>query len=291
MLIGAHVSSAGGLDKAVERAEALGCESMQIFNQSPRMWRPSHYGQDEYTAFRERIARSSVRSVVIHAVYLINCASRDREIRKKSIAALTQALRAGAGIGAAGVVLHPGSTGGENLSESMERLAKALVRSLAASEECPVLLENTAGAGGTIGRNFDELARLVELLAKVDGELSDRVGVCLDSCHLFASGIDITTVDAMAKTIDSFDESVGLERLKCLHLNDSKAPFGSNRDRHENLGDGEIGHKGLVAFLSDSRLSGLPVILEVPGPMKKGPDVGQIEIAKRLLKEAYSTRS
>ncbi len=286
MLIGAHVSTAGGLEKSIERAEAIGARSMQIFNQSPRMWRPTSYTEDQFALFRRRLEESSVESVVIHAVYLINCASNEREIRSKSLKSLAQALKVGSAIGAAGVVLHPGSAKNRPRDEAIKRISEALFQALSESEDCPVLLENTAGAGGTIGRDFDELATILSGVESLDSSSVDRVGFCLDSCHLFASGIDIRTPELVAGVVDEFEKSVGLDRLRCIHLNDSKVPFNSNKDRHENLGDGELGEDGLIAFLGEPRFDALPVILEVPGFGKDGPDRKQVGIANRLAKRA-----
>lgn len=282
MIVGAHVSTAGGLSKAIPRGEEIGANAIQIFNQSPRMWKPTNYSQADFDQFRDLVKQSSIESVVIHAVYLINCASKEPELKEKSLASLTQALRVGDGIGADGVVLHPGSCKGEPVEEAIERVAEALVTCIGATERCSILLENTAGAGGTLGRDFGQLAEIVGQIKKLDSSSAKRVGVCLDSCHLFAAGFDITTKEKMAAVIDSFDSEVGLERLRCIHLNDSMMPLGSNRDRHANLGDGEIGKDGLKAFLAEPRLKGLPIILEVPGAEKKGPDARQIAIAKGL---------
>jgi deoxyribonuclease-4 len=283
MLIGGHVSSAGGLARAVERAEALGCETMQIFNQSPRAWRPSRYTSADFRAFRERIANSPVESLFIHAVYLINLASDDAEIRRKSLASLTHALCVGDAIEAGGVIVHPGSAKGATQERAMKSIGDALKRALSDSESCPLLLENTAGAGGTVGRSFDELATLVERTGA-----HDRVGVCLDSCHLFASGHEVREPSALSKVVDACKRKLGLARLRCLHLNDSKTAFGSNTDRHANLGEGELGEDGIRVFLAEPRFEGLPVLLEVPGPDGKGPDRRQIEIAKRLRAAARS---
>jgi deoxyribonuclease-4 len=285
MLIGGHVSSAGGLVRALERAEAFGCEAMQIFNQSPRAWRPTKYSAADLEAFRERRADSPVTSVVIHAVYLINCASDDPEIRRKSLASLTHALCIGDAIDADGVVVHPGSGKGAAAEQTLALIGDAFVEALSKSERCPLLLENTAGAGGTVGRSFSELAALLE---RTGGH--ERARVCLDSCHLLASGHEIRTPEAIAEVIDDFEREVGLDRLACLHLNDSKTPLGANRDRHENLGEGELGNAGLRAFLGEPRFEGLPVLLEVPGPDGKGPDKRQIDIAKRLRKQALAAR-
>ena len=281
MLIGGHVSSAGGLERAVERAEVLGCETMQIFNQSPRAWRPTKYGPKDFEAFRTRFASSEVRSVFVHAVYLINCASDDAEVRRKSLESLTHALRIGDEMEADGVIVHPGSSKGAAAEAAYPLIGDAFAKALSQTVHCPLLLENTAGSGDTIGRSFVQLAAVIEHTGG-DG----RIGVCLDSCHLLASGHEVREAEEFAKVVDECDRQLGLERLKCLHLNDSKTPLGSNVDRHANLGDGELGEDGIKTFLGEPRFEGLPVLLEVPGPEGKGPDRKQIEIAKRLRDEA-----
>jgi deoxyribonuclease IV len=279
MLVGGHVSTSGGLVKAYERGIEFGCDAIQIFNQSPRMWRPTQYKQADIDEFRERMASGPIESVVIHAVYLINAASRDAEVRKKSLASLTQALRVGDAIGADGVVFHPGSTVGEPLDESIERVGEAIRHVLAESERCPLLLEDTAGAGGTIGRDFAELERLIEL-----GGGGERLGVCLDCCHMLASGYDITTADKLTEVVDECVSMVGLERVRCLHVNDSATPLGSNRDRHAKLPDGELGSRGLSAFLSEPRFEGLPALLETK------LDAEQVATAKELRKKGLAAR-
>lgn len=280
MLIGAHVSTSGGLPKAIERGAELGCESIQVFNQSPRMWRPTKYGEEDYAAFREAMDDSPVEAVAIHAVYLINCASKDKELRKKSLGSLTHALRTGDGIGAAGVVLHPGAQKGEPLGPSMKRAAKTIAAALKDSESCPLLLEQTAGHKGLLGRDFDQTAELIELAGG-----GSRLGLCLDSCHLFVQGYDVTDPDSLSEIVDEADAKVGLDRLRCLHVNDAAAPLGSCRDRHANLGKGEMGKGGLRAFLSEPRFENLPATLETPGPNKKGPDRKEVQAAKRLRRE------
>jgi deoxyribonuclease-4 len=285
MLIGAHVSTSGGLATAIGRGAELGCESIQIFNQSPRMWRPTRFGPDDFTAFREAIAASPVEAVVIHAVYLINCATKDAEMRKKSLASLTHALRTGDGIGAAGVVLHPGAQKGEPHGPSMKRAAKVIAAALQDSESCPLLLEQTAGHKGLLGRNFDETSELIELAGA-----GDRLGLCLDSCHLFVQGYDITDAAHLGSVLDEADEKVGLDRLRCVHVNDAAAPLGSCRDRHANIGQGEMGKRGLAAFLSEPRFEGLPATLETPGPNKKGADRKEVLAAKRLRKAGLKQR-
>jgi deoxyribonuclease-4 len=286
MLIGAHVSPAGGLPKAIERGAERDCQAIQIFNQSPRMWRPTAYGDDDFTAFREAMAQSSVKAVLIHAVYLLNCASEDREIRDKTRQSLIQSLRVGAGIGATGVVLHPGSAKQGDIGKAISRAGKVIGQALSETEGCPLHLENTAGAGGTLGRSFQELRDLLEA-----GGGGKRLGVCLDSCHLFASGYDIRTAHGLAETLDGFDQVVGLERLHSLHLNDSQTPLGSNRDRHANVGSGELGRKGCAAFLSAPSLQKLPCILETPGENREGPSRKEVALAKRLRKQGIAARS
>ena len=281
MLIGAHVSTAGGLSNAIDRGTELGCESIQIFNQSPRMWRPTRYGPDDFAAFRGAMDASPVEAVVIHAVYLINCATKDRELRRKSLASLTHALRTGDGIGAAGVVLHPGAQKGEPLRASMERAAKVIAAALDDSEGCPLLLEQTAGHKGLLGRDFDQTAELIALAGS-----GRRLGLCLDSCHLFVQGYDVTDPKSLGEIVDEADAKVGLERLRCLHVNDAAAPLGSCRDRHANIGKG-----GLAAFLSEPRFEGLPAPLETPGPRRKGPDRKEVQAAKRLRKAGLKARA
>jgi deoxyribonuclease-4 len=283
MLIGGHVSSAGGLVKALERAEDLGCETMQIFNQSPRAWRPTKYSDADFEEFRARFAESPVDSCFIHAVYLINVASDDADVRAKSLASLEHALSVGDAIGAAGVIVHPGSGRGASHDQTIEMIGSAFKRALVHTDRCPLILENTAGAGFTVGRHFDELADVIDSVGK-----DKRLGVCLDSCHLLASGHEVRDVRALADLVDEHDRKLGPDRLRCLHLNDSAAPLGSNRDRHATLGDGELGEEGIRVFLAEPRFQGLPVLLET-GPAG-GPDRDQIEIAKRLRDEAQSLR-
>ncbi len=257
MLIGAHVSPAGGLWKAVERGVEVGAESIQIFNQSPRMWRPTNYTEEDLARFREARDASAVQAVLIHAVYLLNCASDDPEIREKSLASLTHSLRVGDAIGATGVVLHPGSAKTGDVGEAIGRAGEVIREALAQSERCALHLEDTAGAGGTLGRSFEELAALIEA-----GGGSERLGMCLDSCHLLASGYEIRTVDGLDRTLADCDRVVGLDRLHSIHLNDSLSKFGSNRDRHAPPGQGEIGLDGLAVFLSEPRFQDLPVVME-----------------------------
>jgi deoxyribonuclease-4 len=285
MLIGAHVSPAGGLPKAIARGVERGCRAIQIFNQSPRMWRATVYRDEDVAAFREAMSDSPIDAVLIHAVYLLNCASEDPDIRSKSLASLTHSLRAGHAIGAAGVVLHPGSAKTGHVGEAIERAAATIREALQESEGCELHLENTAGAGGTLGRSFEELAALV------DGAGGDaRLGVCLDSCHLFASGYDIRTPGEMASVLRQFTRKLGRGRVRSLHLNDSQTPLGSNRDRHANLGEGELGEDGCSAFLSAPALQKLPCVLETPGENRSGASAQEVAFAVALRERGIAAR-
>jgi deoxyribonuclease-4 len=286
MLIGAHVSPAGGLPKAIERGAERGCRAIQIFNQSPRMWKPTVYRDEDVAAFREAMAASRIDAVLIHAVYLINCASEDPDIRAKSLASLTHSLRVGQAIGAAGVVLHPGSAKTGDVGEAIARAGAAIGEALAESEGCELHLEDTAGAGGTLGRSFDELARLLE-----GAGAGARLGVCLDSCHLFASGYDIRTVRGVTDVLREATRKLGRGRVRSLHLNDSQTPLGSNRDRHANIGTGELGEAGCAAFLSAPGLQRLPCVLETPGVNREGPPREEVLLAMALRERGIAARS
>jgi deoxyribonuclease IV len=285
VLIGAHVSTAGGLANAVARGLDLNCEAIQIFNQSPRAWRPTAYGDDDFAGFREAFADSPLRSVAIHAIYLINCASTEPDIKRKSRASLVAALRLGDGIDADGVVLHAGARKGKPHAASMRRAGKAIAAALADSDRCPLLLENTAGTQGPLGKNFDELAELLEL-AGGDG----RLGVCIDCCHLLASGFEIRSPDTLATVVDELDAKVGLDRLRLLHVNDSRIPLGGNRDQHAIIGEGELGNNGIATFLSEPRFDGLPALIETGAGGGGGPARDDVRKAKRLRREGLRRR-
>jgi deoxyribonuclease-4 len=288
MLIGAHVSPAGGPAKAVDRGVERACRAIQIFNQSPRQWKPTVYDDEKVAAYKEAFAASPVESLLIHAVYLVNCASEDPDMREKSLASLIGSLRAGAALGAAGVVLHPGSAlkDGGSAEAAIGRAAETIAEALKETEGCDLHLENTAGAGGTLGRTFEELSALIEGAGG-----GKRLGACLDSCHLLASGYDIRTADGLSAVIDEFDRVVGCDRLGSLHVNDSVTPLGSNRDRHAPLGEGELGEEGCRAFLSEPRFEGLPCVFEGPGTGGEQVEPIDIALAWRLRAEGLMARS
>lgn len=262
-----------------------GCRAIQIFNQSPRMWRPTTFRDEDVAAFRVAMQESPVDAVLIHAVYLLNCASDEPEIREKSLASLTHSLRVGQRIGAGGVVLHPGSAKTGDVKAALARAAGTIREALADSDECPLHLENTAGAGGTLGRSVEELA---ELLDACGG--GERLGLCLDSCHLLASGYDIRTLQGVDGLLGEISAQVGLERVGSLHLNDSQTPLGSNRDRHANIGRGELGRKGCAAFLSAPAFAELPCILETPGKDRGGATRQEVTLARTLYRQGVAAR-
>jgi deoxyribonuclease-4 len=285
MLIGAHVSPAGGPANAVARGVERGCDAIQIFNQNPRAWKPTVYSDEQVTDFRAAMASSRVDALLIHAVYLLNAATTDKEMRDKTRASLIASLRAGDALGAHAVVLHPGSALAGKVAPAIKRAGKVIAQALGESETCPLHLENTAGTGGTLGRSFQELADLIDA-----GGGSPRLGLCLDSCHMFASGYDIRTEEGLTEVLDECSEVVGLDRLGSLHLNDSQTPLGSNRDRHADIGEGELGRRGCAVFLSEPRFAELPCVLETPGPDRHGPTKAQITMTRRLLGQGARRR-
>ena len=276
MLFGAHVSVSGGISTAIDRAEELGCDAVQVFTQSPRMWKPTDHSEEQLERFRTRRNEVGVGSIVCHALYLVNLASADRVIRRKSIAALRATMETASAIEADGVVFHVGSHLGAGLTSALRRVVPPLGDLLDLTDDrLWLLLENSAGAGGTIGRSVDELATIVDKLDR-----HPRLGICLDSCHWWVSGIDVTDPDVLDEELAGIDERMGPGRVRCLHVNDAAVGLGSNSDRHASLGEGTIG-EGLGIFLAHPAFEGIPAILETAGP--DGTYVGEL----RLLTELY----
>jgi deoxyribonuclease-4 len=281
MYIGAHLSSAGGIHTAVDRAEAVGAESLQVFTQSPRAWRPTNHDPTTFDRFRERRAEVGLHGVLCHALYLCNFAAPNDEVYEKSVAALRNTMEVASAIGADGVVVHVGSHLGSGFEHGLERVLPAMDQVLELStDETWLLMENSAGAGGTIGRSIDELATIYERLDR-----HPRLGICLDSCHLYVSGIDVTDPVAFDALLDEVDTSIGLDRLRALHVNDSATELGSNRDRHANIGEGLLG-ESLGVFLGNPRLQGLPAVLETAGPENRGPDANEVRKTKEIRARA-----
>jgi deoxyribonuclease-4 len=275
VLYGAHDSTAGGISTAIDRAEELGCDAVQIFTQSPRMWRPTEHSEEEVARFRARREEAGVRAVVCHALYLVNLAGADRDMHKKSVTAMQASLETARAIGADGVVFHVGSHLGKGLAAGYRRAVPALRRLLELTDErLWLVLENSAGAGGTMGRSVDELATFVDRLDR-----HPRLGICLDSCHWFVSGVDVTDPDALNEAVAGLDSAIGLDRLRCLHVNDADAPLGSNRDRHASLGLGVM-KDGIGTFVAHPAFETLPAILETHGP--DGGYAGELRLLREL---------
>jgi deoxyribonuclease IV len=275
--IGAHVSSSGGIDKAIDRAVEIGADSVQVFTQSPRTWRPTNHDPASFDRFREKRAEAGIGGVVCHALYLCNLAAPDDTVYEKSVAAMRNTMEVGNGIGADGVVFHVGSHLGSGFEAGLERVLPAMEQVLELStDETWLLMENSAGAGGTIGRSIEELATIYDRMGR-----HPHLGICLDSCHLWVSGVDVTEPTALDGCLDEVDSAIGLDRLRALHVNDAAAPFASNRDRHANILEGELGEK-LGVFLGNARLQDLPAVLETAGPENRGPDANEIRKTKEL---------
>ncbi len=275
MLFGAHVSAAGGISKAIDRIEAIGGNAVQVFTQSPRMWKSTQHAPEELERFRSRRREARVRHVTCHALYLVNLASRDSEIRSKSFEALRATMETAQGIDADAVVFHVGSHLGYGFDEAVKVVAPPLRELLGLTTEGLWLcLENAAGAGGTIGRSVAELAALCD---ELDGHA--RLGVCLDSCHWWASGLDVTDAEALDQALEDLDSRLGLERLRVLHVNDAKSPLGSNRDRHDVVARGLLGN-GLATFLGHPAFRDLPALLET-WP-EDGLSSADIDLLRRL---------
>ena len=257
MLFGAHVSAAGGISKAIDRIEEIGGDAVQVFTQSPRMWKPTEHSDEELERFRARRREARVEHVSCHALYLVNLASRDETVRENSLSALKATMTTAHGIGADAVIFHVGSHLGYGFDEAVEVVVPAVRELLElTTDELWLCMENAAGAGGTIGRSVAELAALSDALGG-----HPRLGLCLDSCHWWASGVDVSDRSALEAAIDDLAARMGLERLRVLHVNDSKTPLGSNRDRHELVGKGLIGD-GLATFLGHPAFQSLPAIVE-----------------------------
>jgi deoxyribonuclease-4 len=286
MLIGAHVSTGGGLLKVLERAKETTSDAIQIFNQSPRAWRPTNYSEQDFAAFRQAFETARLRSVMIHMIYLINPATPDKEMRRKSLTSLVHALRVAEGMDAIGVVVHPGALKTDTRPNAKKRAIALLKEALAETESARIIYENTAGSPQLLGRDFDETAELIE---KTGGPR--RLGLCIDTCHLHATGYDVRSPDGVAAIADEIEAKVGLEQLKALHINDSRDARGSNRDRHAAVGKGEIGRKGFRAFLSEPRFQGLPAVSETPGLLGKGPDKEEVQLMRRLHREGLRARA
>ena len=277
MKLGAHVSTAGGLDKAIDRGVEIGCETIQIFGSPPQGWAFKTVSEDMTKLFRGKAREADISPVFFHAIYLINLGNPNPSNVEKGIESLINYMKLSAEIGASGVIFHPGSHKGAGFEGILAQTVASIQQVLENSPEGPWLtLENMAGMGQHIGANFQELATIIK---EVD---SPRVKVCLDTQHCFAAGYDVSATEGVEKMIAQFDETVGLDRLVAIHANDSKPTLGAGLDRHENIGQGHIGIQGFEAILSHSAFSGLPFFLEVPGFEGGGPDKQNLDILKEV---------
>jgi deoxyribonuclease IV len=275
VFFGGHCS--GGVKKALDKAAEREFHAVQLFAQSPRAWRFPEHDPADLERFKERRPDSGQRAVLIHALYLLNLASPNDDLYEKSRRTLEKTVQTACAIDAEAVVFHVGSHLGAGLDAGLERVVEAVSGVLEyCSDTTWLLVENTAGAGGTIGRSVEELSLLFERL-----DSHPRLGLCLDSCHLFASGYDVTDEAALDALLDEVDGAIGLDRVRALHVNDSQAPLGSNRDRHANILDGLMGDK-LGVFLANRRLQGLPAVLEVPGADGHGPNADEARKLREL---------
>jgi deoxyribonuclease IV len=274
---GAHMSSSGGIDTAIDRIEAIGGDCVQVFTQSPRMWRPTNHKPEAIERFHARRAEAGIGGVVCHALYLCNLAAPDEAIYEKSVQTMRNTVDAACAIGADGVIFHVGSHLGAGFEAGLDRTCAALAQVL---ERCDgdtwLLMENSAGAGGTIGRSLEELQTLLDRLDR-----HPRLGICLDSCHLYVSGYDVTDRHAVDALVQELDDRMGIDRLRALHVNDSSAELGSNRDRHANIGEGLMG-EGLGAFVAHPAFQHLSAYLEVPGENKQGPNANELQKLRDL---------
>jgi deoxyribonuclease-4 len=288
MRIGAHMSVAGGVSKAVERAVLHRCEALQIFSKNASQWRGKPLDPGEVGAFRRRVDESGITPVVSHASYLINLATTFPLLRAQSLAAFVDELDRAETLGLLGVVIHPGTCTAGSEDAALRLIAEGIrdAFSQRPRRRAMVLLEHTAGQGRTVGHRFEHLATI---LAHLDG--SPRVGICLDTCHLVAAGYDIVSDAGYAATFATFDRLVGLERVKVFHGNDSKKPCGSRVDRHEHIGKGCLGLGPFRRLLTDPRFAGLPILIETakatrserPGALVKDPyDVKNLATLRRL---------
>jgi deoxyribonuclease-4 len=278
---GGHCS--GGIKRALDNAVEIEGDAVQLFAQSPRAWRFPEHDADAVAQFRTRRVETGLRAVAVHALYLVNLAAPDDTIYEKSVATMRSTVDAACAIQADAVVFHVGSHLGAGFETALERVVPAIAQVLdRCSDDTWLLMENSAGAGGTIGRSVDELATIFERLDR-----HPRLGVCLDSCHLFVSGCDVRERDELDRLLEELDERIGLDRLRVLHVNDSLGPLASNRDRHANIGEGLIG-EGLGVFVGHPDLQGLPALLEVPGKEGRGPDADEVRKLRELHARAVA---
>jgi len=280
--IGAHVSTAGGPATCFDRAEEIGAEAAQIFLTPPQQWRSSKVEPEQVAAFKARAAKSPIDCVFVHGVYLINLATDDQTMLQRSTSSLKSSLTTCAQLGIKGVIFHLGSHKGQGLDAVFDQICRACTEILDGTPpEAWLILENSAGAGGTIGSRFYDLGRIIREVG------NERVKVCLDTQHCYAAGYDVATAEGLDLTMTEFEQEVGFDKLVAVHANDSKVDLGSGRDRHENIGEGHIGLDGFKRILKHPAFRDVPFLLEVPGfGEAKGPDKPNVDLLKRLRDDA-----
>ncbi|HLZ72262.1 MAG TPA: deoxyribonuclease IV [Dehalococcoidia bacterium] len=282
MKIGAHVSTADALSRCVDRCCEIGAEAVQIFASAPQSWRPLAHGEEAIAQLKSHAVEAEVAPIFVHGIYLINLAAESAEHVEKSVTSLAAALQFCEGAGALGTIFHVGSHKGAGFDTVRPRIVAAMQEALTrAPGESWLIIENSAGAGNTIAAKFAEIGELIRETG------SDRVKVCIDTCHAFASGYDIAEPAGIEAAMAEFDREIGLHRLVAVHANDSKGPLLSGKDRHENIGEGYIGIGGFRTVMSHPAFRDVPFLLEVPGFTGKGPDRENVEILKRLRDEVF----
>lgn len=280
MKLGAHVSTAGGLSKAIDRGQEMGAETLQIFVSSPRGWAFKPISEDAATDFREKAAAADAGPVFFHAIYLVSLGAPTEEHLAKSEKALTDYMQAAGQLGASGVIFHAGSHRGAGYEGVFDQAVRTMSRVLAASPpDVWLMLENSAGMGDHICSSFSEMGRLMKALE------APNVRVCLDTQHLFAAGYDVTSAEGLERVMDEFDREIGLSNLAAVHANDSKTPFGSAVDRHENIGQGHMGLDAFRVVMAHPAFREVPFLLEVPGEDGEGPDKANLDVLKGLRDE------
>ena len=283
MLIGAHVKTTGGVDKAVDRAIDIGAECMQIFAASPRMWRVSAIKDKPLENYRAKMAESGLGPTIVHAKYLTALGSPNPELVEKSRKSLAEELTQTERLGALGLVFHPASHRGAGLDAVFQQFVEGVNVVLdAAPGDALLMLETSAGSGDHIGSKFEELGRLIKAID------NPRVATCFDTQHVWASGYNIVDKDGLDETMDEFDREIGLDHLRCVHANDSMRERGSSVDRHDNIGEGLIGREGFMNILGHPAFADVPFYLEVPGYEKEGPDKPNVDALKAIREEVSS---
>lgn len=276
MRLGAHVSAAGGIDKAIDRAALMGAETIQIFGSPPQSFRPPTHTPESITSFKLKAQEAGISPIFLHAPYLINLVTPNQSHLEVSINCLISALNLAGDLGAEGVIFHTGSSLGADFESILSQVVASVKKILSATSGPKLIIENSAGAGGTVGDSPEEIGAIIK---EVD---SPRLGVCLDTQHAFASGYDLTKQTGLDKLMADYSIHVGLDRLVVVHANDSKVPLGSNRDRHANIGEGLIGKSGFKLIKKNKTLASLPWIIEVPGLADKGPDKENLDLLRIL---------